>query len=270
MEIIVNLFRSQLIITFLFVSGTLAALGWTLVDAQEGNDHDKPCDVVELTTHWAEHAVDLSTFAQTAQTDLDAALRELYIAGIAYQALAMQCGFDEVMDATREHKTEHELETTASDHALEDEHNLDAVAFAMSIGDPENGQVLFNTLQPQTGFACATCHYVNSTVRLVGPGLLGIGDPSHDPSEHSESSMDGMDMNTEGMTSEPNAGDDIHDEDNESDSMEDVAEYIRISILQPNEFIVEGFPENLMPAIYSEVFSEEEVNDLIAYLLTLQ
>ena len=60
------------------------------------------------------------------------------------------------------------------------------------------------------------------------------------------------------------------DTDGEDNPVYILLQYIRISILHPNEFIVEGFPENLMPAIYSEIFSEEEVNDLIAYLLTLQ
>lgn len=270
-----NLFRYQFVIALLFVVGSLSALGWSLVNAQEDNGHDERCDIVELTTHWVEHVVDLSSFAQTAQTDLDAALRELYIAGIAYQALAIQCGFDEVREAEMAHDTDHGLETL-SDLDVEDEDGLVTMAFAMSIGDPENGQLLFNTLQSQTGFACATCHYVNSTERLVGPGLLGIGDPAHDPSEHSEGSMEGMNM--EGMDNEPATDEDDdhaddednHEEENESASMDEVVEYIRVSILEPNEFIVEGFPENLMPAIYNEFLSEEEVNDLVAYLLTLR
>ena len=52
-------------------------------------------------------------------------------------------------------------------------------------------------------------------------------------------------------------------------TMDEVVTYIRTSILQPSDFIVPGFPDLLMPQIYAQVFSDQEVNDLIAYLLTL-
>ena len=49
-------------------------------------------------------------------------------------------------------------------------------AAAALTGDPANGQVLFNELQPEAGFACATCHRIDSEERLVGPGLLNISE----------------------------------------------------------------------------------------------
>lgn len=44
-------------------------------------------------------------------------------------------------------------------------------------------------------------------------------------------------------------------------------EYIRISILQPNEYVVEGFPENVMLQTFGETLSQQELDDLVAFLL---
>jgi mono/diheme cytochrome c family protein len=44
-------------------------------------------------------------------------------------------------------------------------------------------------------------------------------------------------------------------------------EYIRQSILNPNVFIVEGFAEGIMPQNWDELLSEDELNDLVAFLL---
>jgi len=101
-------------------------------------------------------------------------------------------------------------------------------------GDAANGQSLFNEFQAAAGFSCANCHLVDSEAMLIGPGLSGI-------SEHGGDRVDGM-------------------------SAED---YIRQSILEPNAFVVEGYVANLMPQTYGDIFSADEINDLIAYLMTL-
>lgn len=279
------LFTYHLAGIFLLVGAFFSGFGWLSITAQDHDDLAEPCDITALTTHWAEHAVDLSSFAVTAQQDLDTALRELYIAGIAYQSLAIQCGFRDVTEAAREHDAEHGLDVDESEHQ-DDDHDSEAMDFAMTIGDPENGRQLFNTLQPETGFACATCHYVDRMDRLVGPGLMGIGNPAHDPSEHSATinedtdsgeHMD-MDMDHEDDSDEDTDSDEHMDMDMNMDhgempdmaSMDEVIDYIRTSILEPSSFVVEGFPDNLMPSIYDEIFSEDEIDDIIAYLLTLQ
>lgn len=103
------------------------------------------------------------------------------------------------------------------------------------IGDAANGEVLFNTLVNDAGFSCSQCHNVDSTDRLIGPGLQGIG-------ERAATRVDGL----------------------------SAIEYIRTSILEPNAYIVEGdppYPESLMPQVYADVYSDEEINDIIAYLL---
>lgn len=45
-----------------------------------------------------------------------------------------------------------------------------------------------------------------------------------------------------------------------------VEEYIRQSILNPNAYVVEGYPENVMPQNFSEILSDDQINDLVAFL----
>jgi len=47
-------------------------------------------------------------------------------------------------------------------------------------------------------------------------------------------------------------------------------EYIRQSILDPSAYIVEGFQDGVMPRNFGEILSEAELNDLIAFLMTLE
>lgn len=104
-------------------------------------------------------------------------------------------------------------------------------------GDPDRGRALFNELKPEAGFACSTCHRVDSTERLIGPGLKGVS---------------------------AWAAQNIPDQTPE--------EYLRESIVNPNAYIVEGnppYPENLMPQIYGQLFTPEQIDDLVAYLMTL-
>lgn len=101
------------------------------------------------------------------------------------------------------------------------------------VGDAAAGDVLFHEMQ-SVGFACSTCHYADQETRLIGPGLLGIG-------ENAASRVAG----------------------------ESAEDYLRNSILHPDDYLVETFPAGLMPQTYADVFSEEDVNNLIAYLLSL-
>ncbi len=102
----------------------------------------------------------------------------------------------------------------------------------------ERGQAIFNTmLETSSGsWMCASCHST-AAVRLVGPGLGGVST----------------------VAGERVAG-------------EDALTYLHNSIVQPNDFIVPANPEypaNLMPANYGEVLTEDQISDLIAYLLSL-
>lgn len=99
------------------------------------------------------------------------------------------------------------------------------------------GQALFTTLVPEAGFSCSQCHNVDNETRLIGPGLLGIGERAA--------------ARVEGTSAE---------------------DYLHESIVSPNAYIVEGdpvYPENLMPQVYGDVFSEDQITDIINYLFSL-
>lgn len=235
------------------------------------------CDPHNLIAHQQEHAARLAAFAADLEANADQALEELYIAGIAFQALAVQCGFDRVADAQALHDVEHGLAgVQPGDHEV----SAEVLARALSVGDPVKGKTLFNTLIPEVGFACAACHRAESTERLIGPGLWNVGNPEHDPSEHQ---MEGMDMAGAPASATPENGhsmggmnmgstptpDEEHAEGMGS-AETDAVEYIRTSIVDPSAYVVPGFPDMLMPHSYAEIFTEEEIDDLVAYLLTLQ
>lgn len=97
------------------------------------------------------------------------------------------------------------------------------------------GEVLFNTFYDEVGFACETCHFVDQETRKIGPGLINIAD-------RAETRVDGQ-------TAEV---------------------YISHAITNPNEYIVEEYTENLMPQTYADILTTEEVDALVAYLMTLQ
>jgi len=98
-------------------------------------------------------------------------------------------------------------------------------------GDPEAGRELFITL------GCTVCHTISSIPEAIG--LLG---PNQDRLATTAANR------VEGLSAE---------------------EYIRQSILDPSAFIVEGFFD-LMPSNFGDLLSEEELNDLVAFLLTLE
>ena len=105
-------------------------------------------------------------------------------------------------------------------------------------GDPALGQILFNSQQTtaQGVWMCSQCHAVDAN-RLIGPGLGGL--------------VDRAGTRVEGQTA---------------------VEYVHESIVNPQAHVVQGdpvYPENLMPQNYGEIFSEEDLNNLIAYLLSL-
>jgi mono/diheme cytochrome c family protein len=47
-------------------------------------------------------------------------------------------------------------------------------------------------------------------------------------------------------------------------------EYIHESILDPSVFVVEGFPDGVMPKNYNELLTSEEISDLVAFFLSLR
>lgn len=114
----------------------------------------------------------------------------------------------------------------------------DTGAAATVDGDPEAGRAAFELMRTEVGFSCAICHHVNQPGRLIGPSLQGIG-------ERAATRIEGQ----------------------------NAVEYLRNSILHPNDYLVEDetgtYPASLMPQTYESVLTEQEINDIIAYLLTL-
>jgi mono/diheme cytochrome c family protein len=102
-------------------------------------------------------------------------------------------------------------------------------------GSAQAGEALFKqaTIGNQAG--CSTCHSLEEGVTIVGPSLAGVG------------SLAGEQVS--GLSAE---------------------EYLRQSILEPNAHLVEGFSANIMPLVWSDVLTEEQVDDLIAFLMTLK
>jgi len=111
----------------------------------------------------------------------------------------------------------------------------DPIARLIASRDAANGEILFNQQYAETGFACATCHHVDIAENLIGPTMLGIKDVAG--------------TRVEGEIAE---------------------RYLYNSIVNPNAYIVEGFVEGVMPANWSDVMSDPEIYDIIAYLLTLE
>jgi cytochrome c2 len=82
---------------------------------------------------------------------------------------------------------------------------------------------------------CGGCHNVDNDAVLVGPSLLNIKDRAG--------------SRVEGQTA---------------------VEYLHNSIVNPNDYIVEGFAAGVMVQTFGDTLSEQQINDLIAYLLTLE
>jgi cytochrome c2 len=261
-----NLSKSTLLrLSFVCV---LLVVGLFVSQAAVAQPAKPQCDLEAVIKHQNEHAQELSNFAEQAEGDLDAALATLYRTAIAYKALAAECGFADSTAVEAAHELEHsDLFHTDSDtdnHTHNEEDEAAELAAARSVGNPEQGKILFNTVKTEVSFACATCHRVDSTETLVGPGLLGISGHSHDHDESAsngtpDASMSGMDMGeaTAETTPEP------------EQTFEEKVEFLRAAIINPNAFVMTGFPDNLMPKVYGQIFSEQEINDLIAYLFTL-
>ncbi|MHB8629474.1 MAG: c-type cytochrome [Aggregatilineales bacterium] len=103
-------------------------------------------------------------------------------------------------------------------------------AASANTGEPARGQALF-----QGAATCSSCHDVANGVTIVGPSLKGVA--------------------SRAGSREPGKS---------------AADYIHESIVTPNAFIVPGFQPNIMPQTFAQTLSTQQINDLVAYLLTLK
>lgn len=100
--------------------------------------------------------------------------------------------------------------------------------------DPQNGKLLFETFQEAANYACSTCHSVDSDEKLVGPSLLNI-------KETAQTRVAGQ----------------------------SAAEYLYNSIINPDAYLVEGYDAELMPENWTDIYSNIDIFDIVAYLLAL-
>lgn len=101
--------------------------------------------------------------------------------------------------------------------------------------DPAAGEKLYNEASLGTNASCRICHSLEPGDDRVGPSFAGIA-------TRAETRVPGL----------------------------SAEEYLRQSILDPDAFIVEGFPSGLMVPNLGETLTEGQIDDLVAFLLTLK
>jgi mono/diheme cytochrome c family protein len=83
--------------------------------------------------------------------------------------------------------------------------------------------------------ACTGCHTLDPDVMMVGPTW-------HNLAETAANRVEGQ----------------------------NAAEYLYYSIIDPNDYVVEGFPLNVMLQIYADTLSDQDLADLVTYLLNAE
>lgn len=111
-------------------------------------------------------------------------------------------------------------------------------------GNAENGKALFSQSVLAGNAGCVTCHSLEPGKVLVGPTMAGIG--------------------TRAATTVPG---------------QTAEQYLRESIVNTNAFLARGCNANdpqaqcaagIMPQDWPQKLSEQQIDDLVAYLLTLK
>jgi nitric oxide reductase subunit C len=97
------------------------------------------------------------------------------------------------------------------------------------------GETLFNKTVIGSQAGCITCHSLEPGQVIVGPSMDGIGSRAG--------------TTVAGMSAE---------------------DYLEESILDPDAYLVEGYPAGTMPQVWQDELTSEQVDQLIAYMLTLK
>lgn len=104
-------------------------------------------------------------------------------------------------------------------------------------GDPAAGKDLFHNTQEMTGApTCSTCH----------------------PVEPGQPDIDGPNLSSVALR----AGQRVPDQSAEA--------YLRESIVDPYAYVLPGYQSGIMIRNYEEYLSPQQIDDLVAYLMTLE
>lgn len=105
------------------------------------------------------------------------------------------------------------------------------------VGDAANGEALFTqpTIGANNAPGCITCHSLEPDVVIVGPSQAGLA-------TRAETRVAGK-------------------------SAED---YIRESITNPDAYVVEGFAPGVMYQNYATDLTQDQIDDIVAYTLSLR
>lgn len=99
-------------------------------------------------------------------------------------------------------------------------------------GDAAAGKKVFTEVAAPV---CSSCHSMDPDTTIIGPSIAGVG-------SRAGSRVAGK-------------------------SAED---YLHESIVAPDAFVVDGFAAGLMNQTYGTTLSEQQIADLVAYMLTLK
>jgi len=184
-----------------------------------------------------------STFAEFLTPDFEAdseqAIANLFRLGAAYQEMALRCGYvpnEPEVDTMLEQVLEFaSLDALIQAQSVGDD--VDAILIELEdiTGDPINGQLLYNGLEPVLSgaiVACSGCHENGAVAPL-----------------------------TEGTWTRTN---DIRLLEPEFEEYT-VTQYLVESIIHPDAYIVPDY-QNVMPNIYSTQLTTQQLADIVAFL----
>jgi len=101
------------------------------------------------------------------------------------------------------------------------------------IPDPIAGERIYYETAAGINAGCRVCHSISKGETIIGPSFYGIADRAG--------------KRVSGMTAE---------------------EYLYQSIVDPNAYVVPGFPEGQMIQNFGQILTDEQIQDLIAFLMT--